>query len=175
MRSVVILMVLAIGAGAFASVGLDAISRIAQKPVKPVIEPKSVAYYCAKSIPKVWQYARDSGEDVDSIKGKIGYTLFEEMATRVCICMQDQFDEQRSSGEKALYGKFAGYRLIMDFSSIYSNEVRETIKKNEAQPIARKHRSILKKKPKWLNRLNKEYKICKKENQIDKKFSFSGF
>lgn len=173
MKSAVILAVLVVGAGMLLAKGLDVAAPGSGEPAMPEIEPLSVAHHCTKAIPLVWQYARESGQDVDGVKGKLAYVAFGHVATRYCICNQERFGENRSDGEKALFGKLAGLNLTMHFSHHFTKSRRKKLNE-EAQSIVNRHRSLIERKPAWLKGVNNDFRTCRNEQKLTTRFSSYG-
>jgi hypothetical protein len=165
MKTLVVLAILVIGGSMLLTRGLEAIAPGSTKYADHKIEAQSVADYCTRAIPQVWDYALESGEDVDGVKGKLAYVAFNHVATGYCICNQERFGEDRTMEEKELFGKMAGLNIKMKFSGRFSKDLRERLKE-EARETFSLHQSIVEANPAWLKTINKDFRACHKEQQL---------
>jgi hypothetical protein len=169
MKSSVILGLLAVAGSVMVAKGLDATGPALEERALPEIQAQSVADYCTSAIPQVWQSARESGQDVDSVKGKLAYVAFRYVATRYCICNQKRFGEDRTDEEKALFGSLAGLNLKMHFSHHFTKNLRDALNE-EARSLAENHRGLMEARPTWLKKINKDFRTCKREQRLKIRF-----
>ncbi|MDA8870654.1 hypothetical protein N9H93_04640 [Rhizobiaceae bacterium] len=145
----------------------DLVATAAPEAAPMSFPARSVGHYCAQAIPRVWAYAAEKDADATSLKGLVAQGFFERAAEGYCACNDRRFNAKgRTAGEKAFYGKIAGLNLMLKFSSAFPKERVEQLR-DEGRVIARKHRLVVERRPKWMKTVNREFSICQKEQMPD--------
>jgi hypothetical protein len=165
MKMIVGLAVIALGVGVYFANGLAAITPYAGNLVKPGIEPDSVAEFCTRAIPQLWESAIESGDDMGGAPEALVFAAFDYVATNYCVCNQEKFGTDKTAREKELFGLFAGLNLKYEFSGNFNKEQRTELER-EAQEIAKKHGALIKLQPAWMKSSKDYFRACKNEQQI---------